>query len=298
MQQHVHHHHEHDHHDVHKLGWAVALTLAFAAVELVTGWWGNSLALVADAGHMLVDSSSLTLAALAAWYAGRPSAQHRTWGNDRVEVLAALANTAILLLLIGFIVYHAWQRLHTPMPIKGGTVLLVALAGLIINILVLKVLSGGKHSLNTRAARLHVMGDLLGSLAAMTAGVVVISTGWTPIDPLLSLLISGLLLVSALRLLRDSFRVVMETVPAGIELDQVRLAMCRVDGVQDVHDLHIWQLSSERIALSAHVVVSDLSQWTPQLRALTELLNHHFGINHPTLQAEPAADRECIAGCD
>jgi len=296
MYQHDHRHH--DHHDVHKLGWAVSLTLGFAAVELVAGWWGNSLALMADAGHMLVDSSSLTLAALAAWYAGRASARRRTWGNGRAEVLAALANTGILLLLVGFIVANAWQRLHTPLPIKGGTVLLVALIGLLINIVILKVLSGGKQSLNTRAARLHVMGDLLGSVAAITAGVVVISTGWTPIDPLLSLLISGLLLVAALRLLRDSFNMVMETVPASIDLDQVRQAMCQVDGVLDVHDLHIWQVSSERIALSAHVVVTDLCQWTPQLRSLTELLNARFGINHPTLQAEPAQCTPPETGCD
>lgn len=296
MYEHDHHHNEQ--HDTRKLGWAVALTLGFAAVEFIAGWWGNSLALIADAGHMLVDSSSLALAALAAWYAAQPAARKRTWGNGRAEVLAALINTSILLLLVGFIVYNAWQRLHTPVPIRGGAVMVVALIGLVINLVVLKVLSGGKQSLNTRAARLHVLGDLLGSLAAITAGVVVITTGWTPIDPLLSLLISALLLLAALRLLRDSFNMVMETVPSGIDLEQVRQAMGQVDGVEDVHDLHIWQISSERIALSAHVVVSDLSQWTPQLRALTALLEQRFGINHPTLQAEPVEDQACIAGCD
>ena len=296
MYQHDHRHH--DQHDVHKLGWAVALTISFAAVEFIVGWWGNSLALMAAAGHMLVDSSSLALAALAAWYAAQPATNKRTWGNGRAEVLAALFNTAILLVLVGFIVYNAWQRLHTPLPIKGGTVLVVALIGLIINLIILQVLSGGKQSLNTRAAKLHVLGDLFGSVAAISAGVVIITTGWTPIDPILSLLISGLLLLSALRLLRDSFNMVMETVPRNIELDEVRQAMCGVDGVEDVHDLHIWQVSSERIALSAHVVVSDLCQWTPQLRALTELLEQHFGINHPTLQAEPLLDNECIASCD
>ncbi len=295
MHQHDHHH---DRHDARKLGWAVALTLGFAAAEFVVGWWSHSLALLADAGHMLVDSTALALAALAAWYAARPAAQHRTWGNGRAEVLAALVNTSILLLLVGFIVFNAWQRLHTPVPIRGWPVLVTALTGLLINAGILKILSGGRQSLNTRAARLHVIGDLLGSVAAATAGLVVISSGWTPIDPLLSLLISGLLLLAALRLLRDSFNMVMETVPAAIDLDLVRQAMHSIDGVVEVHDLHIWRISSERVALSAHVVVTDLSQWTVQLRLLSELLQQRFDIDHPTLQAEPVLDRECIAGCD
>ncbi len=290
-------HHDHQHHDQHdarKLGIAVALTLVFAAVELVAGWWGNSLALMADAGHMLVDSTSLTLAALAAWYAGRKSTQRRSWGNGRAEVLAALINTSIMLVLIGFIVYHAWQRLHTPLPIAGGTVLVVAALGLIINLGVLWVISGGRQSLNTRAARLHVLGDLLGSFAAITAGVVVMTTGWTPIDPILSLLISALLLHSALRLLRASVDVVMEAVPATIDPEQVRACMCQVDGVVAVHDLHIWQISSARIALSAHVVVADLLQWPKQVLQLQSLLAEQFSIDHPTLQPEHTdADRYC-----
>ncbi len=141
MYQHDHRHH--DQHDVHKLGWAVALTISFAAVEFIVGRWGNSLALMADAGHMLVDSSSLALAALAAWYAAQPATNKRTWGNGRAEVLAALFNTAILLVLVGFIVYNAWQRLHTPLPIKGGTVLVVALIGLIINLIILSASAVG-----------------------------------------------------------------------------------------------------------------------------------------------------------
>ncbi|MGK7294723.1 MAG: cation diffusion facilitator family transporter, partial [Candidatus Wenzhouxiangella sp. M2_3B_020] len=272
---------------------ALVLTLSFAGVEFVVGWWGGSLALMADAGHMLTDSTALGLAAVAAWIANRPADERHSWGHGRAEIIAALVNGAAMVVLVGLIVYNAVDRFRNPVEVRGAAVLVVAAIGLVVNLAVLKVLHGGEENINVRGAMLHVIGDLLGSVAALTSGAVILLTGWTPIDPVLSLLICGLILIAAVQLLRTGLGVVMEQVPAAIDLEVVRETMQDVDEVVEIHDLHIWQISSSRIALSAHVVIDELDTWPALLDRLNELLLERFGIDHPTLQPEPAEGSDC-----
>lgn len=290
---HQHDHHSHDGSGGHALRGALLLTLSFAGVEFVVGWWGGSLALMADAGHMLTDSTALGLAAVAAWFATRPADERHSWGHGRAEIIAALINGFAMVVLVGVIVFNAIQRFQDPVEVRGLAVLVVAAIGLVVNLAVLKVLHGGAPNLNVRGAILHVLGDLLGSVAALSSGVVILLTGWTPIDPILSLLICCLILFAALQLLRTGLGVVMEQVPSTLDLEQVRAAMQEIDGVVEIHDLHIWQISSERIALSAHVVLDELGAWPDLLERLNAMLLQRFGIDHPTLQPETTAGEVC-----
>ena len=269
-----------------KLLVALLLTLSFAAVEAGVGWWSGSLALMADAGHMVTDSSALGLAAVAAWLARRPPSLSHSYGFVRAEVLAALFNGVLMLALIGFIVSEAIERIGTPRDIAGGAVVGVAAIGLGINLAVAWVLSRGEATLNSRAALLHVMGDALGSVAAIASGVVILFTGWTPIDPLLSLFVAALILFSALRLLREVLHVLMEGVPSRIHLDEVGGDLAALPGVVRVHDLHVWTLSSGTVALSAHMELRDLADWPHLLAAARETLSRQHGITHVTLQPE------------
>ncbi len=270
----------------HSLLWGVGLTASFALVEALGGWWSGSLALLGDAGHMVSDATALGLAAFAAWVARQaPSARH-SYGLVRAEAVAALVNGLFMLLVVAGIAYHAVERLRHPHEVAGGTVMLIALAGLAVNIVVARILHGGAQNLNTRAALLHVMGDLLGSVAALAAGAIIYFTGWTPIDPLLSLLICALILVSSLRLLRDVLHIIMEGVPPYLALPDVGRAMAAVPGVRSIHDLHIWTLSSGLVALSAHVVVEDMARWESILGELRRLLRERYDIDHATLQPE------------
>lgn len=266
---------------------ALLLTLAFALVEALTGWWSGSLALLGDAGHMVTDSAALGFAAFAAWLAPRqPSARH-TYGYGRVETLAALINVLFMLLVVAALSVAALRRILEPAAINGEAVTLVAGLGLCINIVVAWLLMRGEQTLNTRGALLHVVGDLLGSVAALISGVVIMWTGWTPIDPLLSLFICALILVSSLRLLREVLHALMEGVPMHLSTAVIGRALAAVPGVVSVHDLHIWTLSSKRVALSAHVLVDSLEQW-PQVLAVARHMLAGHGIEHVTLQPEPA----------
>ena len=280
--------HKHNHHHTgtgQRLIWALLLTLGFAAVEAGAGFWSGSLALLGDAGHMVTDSASLGLAVVAAWLARRPSSHRHTYGLGRVETLAALLNVLFMVLVVVGISVAAIQRFLVPAAINGELVTLVAIVGLGINICVAWLLMHGEQTMNTRGALLHVMGDLLGSIAALVAGAVIVFTGWTPIDPLLSLLICLLVLGSSLRLLREVLRALLEGVPVHLSVEQVGQALASVPGVRSVHDLHIWTLSSNRIALSAHLLVDSIDQWPEVLAtARHELL--HQGISHITLQPE------------
>lgn len=262
------------------------LTLGFAFVEAVAGWWTGSLALIADAGHMLTDSTALGLAALAALLARRPPSARHTYGLVRAEVLAALVNGLLMLGLITFIAIEAVERFHQPRDVHGEAVIVVASIGLLLNLLVAWRLSRGPRDLNTRAALLHVIGDLLGSVAAITAGAVILMTGWTPIDPLLSLLVAGLILFSAWRLLSEALHVLLEGVPQGIDLQEVGRNLAALDGVLSVHDLHIWTLSSGKIALSAHLTLKSLDDWPRILLQARTLLSKRHDIGHVTLQPE------------
>ncbi|BCB26822.1 cation transporter [Sulfurimicrobium lacus] len=284
------HGHGHHHHGVqsrHALLFAVALTLSFALVEAATGWWSGSLALLGDAGHMVTDSTALGMAALAAWFSRRPPSARHSYGFARAEVMAALLNALFMVAVVAAIAVAAVQRFYAAQPINGAAVTIVAALGLAINVAMALVLSRGEKTLNTRGALLHVMGDLLGSVAALIAGVVVTYTGWTPIDPILSLFICALILFSSLGLLREALHTLMEGVPLGLSLPAVGQAMSGVAGVSSVHDLHIWDLGGERVALSAHVVVEDLLHWETVLSLLTEMLGQRYRIEHVTLQPEP-----------
>ena len=268
---------------------ALLPTLFFAGVEAVAGWWSGSLALLSDAAHMVTDSSALGLAAAAAWLARRPPSTRHSYGLVRAEVLAALVNSLLMLVLIGFIAHEAIDRFGSPREIAGGTVIGVAVTGLIVNLVVAWVLSRGEHTLNTRAALLHVLGDALGSVAAITAGVVIVVTGWMPIDPLLSLLVAALILVSALRLLREAVHVLMKGVPLHIRLDAVGRDLAALPGVLRVHDLHVWTLFSGTLALSTHLELRDLADWPATLAAASRTMEARHGIRHVTLQPEVPA---------
>ncbi len=293
MSEHHHEHGGHIHHPPHpegagpRLVWALALTLIFAAVEALSGFWSGSLALLGDAGHMVTDSASLALAAFAAKLAQRPPSQRHTYGYGRVETLAALANVLFMVLVVVGISVAAVTRFLAPAAIDGQAVTLVAALGLGINIGVAWLLMHGEQTMNTRGALLHVLGDLLGSVAALVAGAVVMWTGWTTIDPLLSLLICALMLVSSLSLLREVLQALMEGVPAHLSSEQIGLELATVPGVVAVHDLHIWTLSSRRTALSAHLLVDSLEAWPDVLAAARHLLADQ-DIAHVTLQPEPA----------
>lgn len=280
------HPHEHVHDHGHHLGWALIFTFGFALVEAFGGWWSGSLALLSDAGHMVTDSFSLGLAVFAAWIARRPPSARHTYGFVRAEIIAALINGLLMLGVVLFIVIEAIERLRTPQPVAGGWVMAIAAVGFGVNVVVAWVLSHGGEGLNTRAALLHVLGDLLGSVAALLAGGIIYFTGWTPADPILSLVVVALILMSTIRLLKEALHVLMEGVPASLNLEEVGQAMAQVAGVSSVHDLHIWMLSSGRIALSAHVDLPDLGTWPGILAETRQMLHERFDIDHATLQPE------------
>lgn len=284
---HAHHHLGHSGGHRHLTG-ALLFTLSFAVVEAVAGYVSGSLALLSDAGHMLTDSTALGLAAVAAWLARRPPSSRHTYGLVRIEILAALFNGLLMLGLVSFIAIEAVDRFAQPREVQGGMVIVVALIGLLVNVAVAWQLSRGERTLNTRAALLHVMSDLLGSVAALTAGLVIHFTGWMSIDPLLSLVVSGLILVSAWRLLAETFNVLLESVPAHISLEAVGGDLAALNGVVNVHDLHVWTLSSGQVALSAHLDLASLDDWPRLLAESRQLLGTRHGIGHVTLQPELA----------
>jgi cobalt-zinc-cadmium efflux system protein len=281
-----HHHHHHHHAGADEtLRRAAVITIVFAFVEAGGGWWTGSLALLSDAGHMLTDGAALVLGAVAAWMARRPPSHSHSYGFGRAEVLAALLNATAMLAIGVAIAYEAVVRLDQSPEVNGGATALIAIAGLVLNLVVMRWL-GHHHDMNTRAARLHVAADALGSVAALLSGVIIATTGWTRVDPLASIVICGLIAASAWRLLRDSLHALMEGVPAGLSVDKIGAEMARVEGVVSVHDLHVWTLSGSRTALSAHIVVRDMRHWDRTLRELQERVQHAFGVDHVTLQPE------------
>jgi cobalt-zinc-cadmium efflux system protein len=259
------------------------LTAGFAVVEAVGGWWAGSLALLSDAGHMVTDVAALAIAMFAQHLAQRPPSRRASYGYARAEVLAAFSNALIMLAVVGWIALEAVRRLLSPAPVAGGLVIAVAAAGLAINILCAWLLSGG-GDLNRRAALVHVLGDMAGSVAALVAGAVIAATGWVPIDPLLSLFVAVLILHSTWLLLKAATPILMQGVPAHLSYDEIGRALTRVPGVATVHDLHVWHMTSERAALSAHLLIRDPAEWPDTLAAAQRLLAERFGIDHVTLQ--------------
>jgi len=287
MHDHSHAGHAHSHAYGNSLAISLVLVLGFAGVEAISGWWAGSLALMGDAGHMVTDATALGVAVFAQWVGRKPPTERHSYGLGRAEVIAALVNGIFMLAVVAGIVVAAVERLHTPEPVAGLPVMAVAAVGLIINIAVLLTLSRGEQNLNTRGALLHVLGDLLGSVAALLSGAVIYFTGWTPVDPILSILICLLILYSSLNLLRESLHVILEGVPAHLDLREVGQAMAGAEGVHSVHDLHIWTLSSGTVALSAHVMIEDIQRWEQVLEGLQALLHDRYDIEHVTLQPEP-----------
>ncbi len=283
--------HDHQHgHDERRLLLALCLTGGFMIVEVIGGLWSGSLALLADAGHMLTDTVSLGLAWLAARLSRRPADALRTYGYHRLQILAAFVNGIFFLFIVAWIGYEAAQRLLEPQPILGGVMLWVAVTGLGVNVLAFFLLHGGHHhNLNVRAALLHVMGDLLGSVAAITAAGVILLTGWYPIDPILSVLVALLILFSAWKVVRQSAHILLEGTPPEVDLERIRAELhARVPAIEDVHHLHAWSLTPDRPMLTLHVTVSRGEACPEVLTAVKRVLRETFGIAHSTVQVEPA----------
>jgi cobalt-zinc-cadmium efflux system protein len=268
------------------LGIALAMTLLFALIEVVTGVMSNSLALISDAGHMVTDAAALGLALLAQLIAKRPPSSRHSFGFVRAEALAAFVNSLAMLALVGWIVYEAAHRLAHPQAVQGGVVLVVAAIGACINLIVAYVLSRDSDSINTRAALVNVMGDLLGSVAAIAAGGIIYFTNWVRIDPILSIFVSLLILKSTWGILRESYHFLMEGVPHGIDYLQVGAELAEVEGVLSVHDLHVWDMSPGHPALIGHLEIRDLAEWPAVLQRVRTMLLEKHGIDHVTLQPE------------
>lgn len=298
---HGHHHgaaHAHDlrGHDRRRLWIVLLLTGSFAAVEVAGGLLTGSLALLADAGHMVSDAGSIALALLALWLAERPATPQRSFGLQRAEILAALANGLTLVVIALWILWEAYRRLGEPPEVLAGGMLAVAAIGLVVNLAGALILSrGAAGNLNVAAALRHLVADLLGSVGAAAAALVIIFTGWAYADPLVSVVIGALVLASAWPVLRDSLRVLLEVAPAGIDAQAVGQRMVRAEGIREVHDLHVWTITSGFPALSAHVLVGEDEDCHFRRRQLQRLLRDEFGIEHTTLQVDHESDRELLS---
>jgi cobalt-zinc-cadmium efflux system protein len=266
----------------------LGLTATFMVAEVVGGLLSNSLALLADAAHMLTDVAAIALALFALWFAQRPATPEKTYGYLRLEILAALVNGAALIVIALGIFYGAYRRLAEPEPVESGLMLAVAAVGLLVNVAAAWILhrSAG-HSLNVRGAYLHVLGDLLGSVGAIVAALVILTTGWVLADPLISVVIGMLILVSSWKLVRESVDVLLEAVPRHIDLAEVRRAIEEIPGVEEVHDLHVWTVTSGFFAMSGHAVVRDPAQYQRVLSEIHDCMHDRFGIRHVTVQLEP-----------
>ncbi|HEX6629658.1 MAG TPA: cation diffusion facilitator family transporter [Gemmatimonadaceae bacterium] len=269
-----------------RLRWALALTASFMVAEVVGGLVANSLALLADAGHMLTDTAALALSLFVAWFSRQPATRAKTYGYLRWEILAAFLNGAVLLLVSVWVLWEAVLRLRTPEPLDGGIMLAVAAAGLVVNVVAAIVLHpASKESLNVRGAYLHVLGDLLGSVGTLAAAALVRYTGWLAADPIASAVVSLLVVRSAWRLVHESVDVLLESVPSHIEPDEVRTQIEAIPGVESVHDLHIWSVSSGLVAMSAHAIVREPEKQQHVLEHVLDAMRL-FGIDHVTVQLE------------
>lgn len=271
-----------------RLAIALVLAASYMVAEVIGGLLTGSLALLADAGHMLSDTAALALALFAAWVASRPSGQRWTYGRARAEILAALAQGVALVLVALLIVREALARFGGSHEVAGAPMMAIATGGLLVNLVCLRVLNSGRHeSLNVRGAWLHVLSDALGSVGAMTAGGLIWAYGWHWADPTASLVICGLVLVSAWHLLREAVDILMEAAPREIDVDDVRGALVDVTEVRSVHDLHVWTVGNGQIALSCHVVVPNDHAAHSLLSEIYRVLGSRFGIDHATIQVEP-----------
>ena len=265
---------------------ALIITLGFAAVEVFAGFFANSLALISDAGHMVTDAAGLLLAVIAQVISKRPPSAKNSFGFGRAEALAAFVNGLAMLLLVVWISVEAISRFITPHIVGGETVTLVALLGLLVNVLVAWMLSRNNHSMNTRAALVHVMGDLLGSVAALIAGIVIQYTGWMQIDPILSLVVCLLLIKSTVSILGESYHFLMKGVPKQIDFLKVGDDLVKIEGVNAIHDLHIWEMTPGYPALIGHVEIDHITEWPKIMDDIRHMLLEVHGLDHVTLQPE------------
>lgn len=277
---------------VRRLVIVLAMVLGFMVVEIVGGLLTNSLALLADAGHMFTDAAGVGLALLAIQFARRPATSEKSFGYYRLEIFAAVVNAVILFGVAGYILYEAIQRFADPPEVIGLPMLGVAAVGLVINVISMRLLqAGAQNSINLRGAYLEVLGDLLGSVAVIFAGVVIILTGWAPIDPIASVVIAGLILPRTWSLLREAVDVLLQATPKGVDLDEVRRHLLRAEDVDDIHDLHAWTLTSGINVVSAHVVMRRGADPAKVLDEVCACLTDDFDMEHSTIQLENA-DRQ------
>lgn len=283
---HAHHHHNHGKPSSQKrLLLALIITGSFGVVELVGGVMTGSLALISDAGHMFTDSAALLLALIANLIGQRPANAENSYGYARAEVIGALINSLVMIALVVWIMVEAVSRLIHPQAVNGMGVMIIAVIGLLVNIVSAWQLSHDHDNLNSRAAMIHVLGDLLGSVAAISAGAVIYFTGWKAIDPILSVFVSMLILRSTWNLLRQTTHVLMEGVPQQLNLAEIGNALATEKGVVQVNDLHVWNISGDKVALSAHIVIEKPETWPLQLKHINHMLGERYGIQHITLQA-------------
>jgi len=268
---------------------ALALTGTFMLVEVAGGILSGSLALLADAGHMLTDTMALALSAIAFRVSSRPADEKRSYGYQRFQILAAFVNGLSLLVIVGWILFEAVQRILSPSMVMGQTMLIVAAAGLVINIIVFFVLHGGdQENLNMRGAALHVLGDLLGSVAAITAALVILYTGWMPIDPILSIGVALLIFRSAWHLVKRSGHILLEGAPEWLNVDEMQSKIIASNpDVKEIHHVHVWGLTPQHPMLTMHVALNEIqADATATIKSIKELLKKEYGINHSTIEVE------------
>ena len=265
---------------------ALGLTATLFVVEVIGGFLSNSIALLADAGHMLTDVAALSLALFVAWFSKQPETPRKTYGYLRWEILAAFLNGATLLLISVWILWEAASRLRTPEPIEGGLMLAVAVGGLIVNLIAARVLArSSSHNMNARGAYLHVLGDLLASVGTVGAAILIRYTGWLMADPIASILTTVLIMSGAWRLVRESVDILLESTPAHIPLPAVRGQLEAIPGIESVHDLHVWAVTPAIVAMSAHCIVREPGQHQHVLEHIHDAMRL-FGIEHVTIQLE------------
>ncbi|REJ16963.1 MAG: cation transporter [Bacillaceae bacterium] len=289
------HHHSHDHHDFNrennKKGLIIALliTVGILLLEFFGGLMTNSLALLSDSGHMLSDASSLALSLIAIWFAAKPASPNKTYGFYRFEILAALFNGVTLFVIAGFIIWEAVQRFFNPPTVASGSMMLIASIGLFANLLSAWVLmrkGDVKHNVNVRSAYLHVIGDALGSVGAIAAGFIMWLFDWYIADPIISILVALLILKGAWGVLKHSIHILMEGTPVTIDQNEVKKALKSIEGVKDVHDLHIWTITSGLDSLSCHILIEDHHDSQKVLQAAIHMIEEKFKILHTTIQIE------------
>jgi cobalt-zinc-cadmium efflux system protein len=284
-----------------RLIWALAITLGIFVVELIGGMLANSLALKSDAGHLFGDVMALGLSLAAAKLSRHPPTSRRTYGYHRLEVFAAIFNSVTLFVLAGYIFYEAYWRFVNPQPVKSTLMLIVALVGLLANLIVLIRLHGVAHeSLNVRAAFWHVLGDMLGSVGVVAGGLIMLVTGNYMADPIISFFVGLIILMGAFGVLREGASILLESVPRTVDYSKLKEDIENIEGVVSIHDLHVWTISSANLALSAHVKITDQSMHSSRkiLREANNLLGNEYDIQHATLQLECECCAEADCGCD